>query len=165
PPRFGHAGVAGDDLDVEAVKLEAKKVFAYACKAFFVAVERDELHLGKLQQMRGLAPWRRASVEHPLARQRLQQRRRKLRTQILDRERTTIESRQRAHTHRGLDEDSRIACRRGVDSRGGELRQQRVARRDAAVDAKRERRLRIAGGKDVLPLGGKFALHALDPPT
>ena len=35
---------------------------------------------------------------------------------------------------------------------------QRVARRDAAVDAKRERRMRVARGEHVLPLGGKFAL-------
>ena len=76
-----------------------------------------------------------------------------------------IESRQRAHTHRGFDEDSRIACRRRIDPRGSELRQQRVPRRDVAVDAKRERRLRVARGEHVLPVVREFALHALDPPS
>ncbi len=65
----------------------------------------------------------------------------------------------------GSDDDAGIAHRRGGDFRFGERRQQRVARRDAAIHAKREWRLRVAGREHRLPFRREFALHALDPPA
>jgi hypothetical protein len=70
PPCVGGAGVAGDDLHAGRGELEALQVLAHAREAGFVTVERDELDVGELEQMCGLAARARRRRRARAARQR-----------------------------------------------------------------------------------------------
>ena len=65
-----------------------------------VGVERDDLDVGELGQMRGLAARRRAGIEHAHAVRGTKQRRGELRARVLHRERAFRESRKLRHRAR-----------------------------------------------------------------
>ena len=74
----------------------AARGFRARASGALVAVERDELDVRELEQVRGLAAGRGAGVEHALAAAKPQQRRRELRARVLHRERPLGEPRQLA---------------------------------------------------------------------
>ena len=95
----------------------------------------------------------------------VEQRRRELRAEILHGERAVGESRQLGHRPRRRRRSRRaLADGVGRNARGREPLQQRVARRDAPIDAQRQRRARVARLEDRLPVGRIVAPHAIDPP-
>jgi hypothetical protein len=144
PPPLRRAGVAGNDPHSASIEAKALEVFVDARQPVRVAIERDEVDVGKFEKMRRLAARCRARIEHALAGDRREQRRSELRAQVLDREDACIEARQGAHVHRRVDDDAVVACRDRVDVRLDELRQAFVSRRKTPVDAKRQWRVRIS---------------------
>ncbi len=165
PPFRGCPGVAGDHVHLPSAKVQPLEVLAHSRQAFGVGVERDELDIGKLQDVRGLAAGRGARIEDPLPWQNLQQRRRELGPEVLHRKGALVETRHRAYGPGRLHDDPVLPRRHRDEASGTERRQQRLLRGDAAVHAQRKRCARIACREQVLPVLRVFASHAIDPPA
>jgi hypothetical protein len=138
PPLGGNAGVSCEYPDRVVGKLQAREVVADAGQPRLVRVERNEVDVDKLGQVRRLAAGRRAGVEHALSRFGLQQRRRKLGAEILHRERSLDVSGQSLHGPRPRDDEAGLAGELGLDSRGCEGVAQRFARADPPIHAQRD---------------------------
>src|SRR5581483_5746875 len=70
PPRCEFAGVGAERSGAQP---EAAEVFVHPFEPLRVEVEGDKLHVGKLENVRGLASWRCTGVQHTLARRQIEQ--------------------------------------------------------------------------------------------
>ncbi len=111
PPRRRVAGVAQDDAHARRIQAQAGEIFADARETRLVTVERNELDVGELDDVRGLAAGRGARVERTLVRREAQQCCRELRAEVLHREGAVGIARELGDRPRGLDDDPGCARR------------------------------------------------------
>ena len=144
---------------------QPRKILAHAGKARFVAVERREIESRQLGEMRGLPAGRRTGVQHPHPVVHPQQRHRQLRAGVLYGERAVGEARELGHRARRRHDDASLANGLRADVRGRQLREQRIARRDPAIHAQRQRRAFISGRQNLRPMLRMIRFDPADPPA
>jgi hypothetical protein len=164
PPRGRCARIALNEPDLPIGKAQADEAFLDAREPRGVDVERQQVDVGALEDVRGLAAGRRAGIEDAQTVVYVEERRGVLRGEVLDRERAVRKSGKLGHRTRLRDDQSRRSGRFGGHAGRRELPQQLVAPDEAPIDAQRKRRTRIARFEDRLPVLGMVAARAIDPP-
>ncbi len=154
-----------DEADTAVGKLQAHEILVDAREPRRIDVERQQVDVRAFEDMRRLAAGCGARVEHAHAVVNVEQRRRELRRQVLHGERTLGKARQLGHRPRRGDDHAGRTRRFRRHAGCREALQQLVASDDAAIDAQRERRPRVARFEDRLPVGRMVAPHAIDPPA
>ena len=162
PPVFGPTGVANHDVRLQT---QALQVLRNAFAAPGVNIQRSDLAVGQLQQVRGLAAGRGAGVEHPHAVGWREQPGGPLRPGVLDGHEPFGETGEAPHGHRlrqqqrvgrQVDPLDRLFCEQPAIGLGLDA---------AAIDAQRHRRMHRADLEDAV--GGITVLGAqmVDPPA
>ncbi len=164
PPVGGRARVAGHHRHVGRGELQAREVLPHPVEPCRLRVQRDDLDVGKLEQVGGLAARGGAGVEHPHPRARLQQRRGELRAQVLHGEPALAIARKLGDRSRRVDDDAGLARGHRADRHRRAGCEERLARGRPRVHAQRQRRALVAGGEDSFPVRRVVGAHAVDPP-
>jgi len=163
--------VGGLQAHVLAGQAQAVQILADPDQAVGIGIQGQQVDIGQLQQMGGLAAGRGAGVQHPHAILGRQQFGGQLGAGVLHRPPALGKPRQPLHRARGIEHD-RIGRRPRTDARQGmglqsgvgKRRQHLLARNAAPIDAQSHRARALARGEDLLPMRGMVTLQQFDPP-
>ena len=144
--------------------MQAPEVVRDARHPSGVAVDREEIEIGELGEVRRLAAGRRAGVEHAHPVTDVEQRRRQLRAGILHRDIAVAEARQLVDAPRPVEPHGGLADARGRNALGRKAREIRVDAQAPAVHAQGQRRAVVSRREDRFPAAGLRMPHAVDPP-
>ena len=160
-PLRGGAGIADAYLSVQPEPLQ---VFADTACTARVAFKRNQLEIGQLEQMTRLSAGRSAGVQHTHAVARAEPLGGELRAGVLHRHDAVVKAGDAVDRHRRGQAHGVVAGAGSVDMVVLQDLQIGVDRRVARVDTQRQRPLRVAGCKYVLPVVGPRFAYRVDPP-
>ena len=141
------------------------KVFRDTAATRRLQIERQQIEIGALQQVRRLAARGRAGVEHPAAGRRVEQGGSHLRRRILNRNEAFGKAWQAIDRQWPVEHQARLAKWRRADAFGAQARLIFRGRAAPAIDAQRHRRRLIAGGDDAGPQRRISRLQTVQPPV